>query len=68
MNEKEYTETVDKVMEAFPELKDAEEKKLLAMGQAVAIDVLKDRKAEQEELIEETEESLNQLIEKQGEA
>ena len=65
---KEHTETVDKVMEAFPELKDAEEKKLVALGQAVVIDVLKDRKAEQEKLIQETKQSLNQLMEKQEEA
>jgi len=64
---KEYTETVEKVLEAFPDLEDTEEKKkLLAFGEAIAADTLKDKREELDEIIEETNESVDELVEQVG--
>lgn len=57
-----YTENVEKVLEKFPEIKELEEKKLLALGQAVALDVLIDRRTELNEIIEQTEKSIDELL------
>ena len=59
---KEYTETVEKVMQAFPELEELKEEKLLALGQALAVDVLKDEQEDLQDKISEAEKSIDHLI------